>query len=412
VAGNEGRLRSYAVALVRVAFRRVRYRTLSGGARQTLLSVLGVALAVALLLSVTSVSLGLAAQDTVQTSGTDYWILPAESQGSAVVGVSETRFGRAHAVADRLEQRDDVARVTPVLTDIARVRPADGGQARRVFVVGVVPRAKGGSVVGLPTDPLRPGDPRYANGSYDGPWTGETVASASAASALNVSQGESLRVAGSDRSLSVVATSPAQAPGLAQFPVLVVHLAEAQQLAGGAGGDEADQFHVDTTDPSAERALAGAYPRSEVVSSEEMVSHSLQSSDLPLAMSLAAGIIALVVGVLTVVTTLGFELADDAESRAVLAAMGVSKRTRGALVVVETLATTVAGGLLGVGLWLLAVALINVAGQRVVEVPLAVVRPALGVYGVATALVVGLVSLPLLLLFTRRNTLAEALPTQ
>jgi len=55
---------------------------------------------------------------------------------------------------------------------------------------------------------------------------------------------------------------------------------------------------------------------------------------------------------------------------------------------------------------------INVAGQRVVEVPLAVVRPALGVYGVATALVVGLVSLPLLLLFTRRNTLAEALPTQ
>lgn len=412
MGADEGRRRSYAVALAGVALRRVRYRTLSSGARQTLLSVLGVALAVGLLLSVTSVSLGLAAQDTVQTSGTDYWILPSESQGSAVVGVSETRFGQTHTVAEQLEQRDDVAHVTPVLTDLAQVGPSDGGQSRRVFVVGVIPRGEGGSVVGLPTDPFRPGDPRYANGSYDGPWTGEAVASSSAASALNVSEGDSLRVAGGDRSLSVVATSPAQAPGLAQFPVLVVHLAEAQQLAGAAAGDEADQFHVDTTDASAEQALADAYPRSEVVSSEEMVTHSLQSSDLPLAMSLGAGIIALLVGVLTVVTTLGFELADDAESRAVLAAMGVSKRTRGALVVVETLATTVAGGLLGVGLWLVAVALINVAGQRVVEVPLAVIRPELGVYGVATALLVGLVSLPLLLLFTRRNTLTEALPTQ
>jgi putative ABC transport system permease protein len=413
--GDASGLRSFLVGLGLLAVRRVRYRAVTGGARQTLLSIIGVALAVGLVLSVTSIGLGLAAQDTVQTSTTDYRIVPADSQGSAVIGVSGTRFGRVHSVATRLERREGVAAVTPLLVDLVRVQPADAEQAQRVFVIGVVPQPDGGQIAGLPTGALQPGDPYYANGSYNGSWTGEAVVSASAADTLNVSTGERLHVPGQQSGagpLSVVAIRPAQAPGLAQFPVVVVHLAEAQQFAGATHGDEADQFHVATTRPEAKAALTGVYPQSKVVSRQEMVTHALRSSELPLAMSLAAGIIAVVVGVLTVVTTLGFELAGDAESRAVLAAMGVSRRLRLGLVVVETLVTTLAGGLVGVGLWLVGVTLINVVGHHVVQVPLAVVGPLLGVYGVGIALGVGLAALPFLLLFTRRTTLLEALPTQ
>jgi putative ABC transport system permease protein len=332
-----------------------------------------------------------------------------------VIGVSGTRFGRAHPVAARLQQRDDVAYATPVLVDLVRVQAAGGNETRRVFLVGVIPREGGGRVVGLPTDDLRPGDPYYANGSYDGTWTGQAVASASAASAFGVSTGETLRVAGSEtdgRDLSVAAVQPARAPGLAQFPVLVVHLAEAQRLAGAVRGDEADQFQVDTTAPSAKQALTGIYPRSEVVSRQDVMAHNLRSSDLPLAMSIAAGIVAVVVGVLTIVTTMGFEVADDAESRAVLAAMGVSRPTRLALVGLETLVTTLVGGVVGVGVWLAGIAVVNAAGRRFVDVPLAVFRPELAVYGVAAALAVGVVSLPVVLLFTRRGSLTEALPAR
>ncbi|WP_226010845.1 FtsX-like permease family protein [Halomicrobium salinisoli] len=409
----EGTRRARAAGLVRLGVARVRYRLLAGGTRQTLLSVLGVALAVTLVLSVTSVSLGLASQGEVRTEAADFWVVPAENQGSAIVGVEGTRFGQVHPVAERLNARDDVAHATPVLSDITRVRTGDGGEPTQVFVVGVIPSAEGGSVVGLPTDALSPGDPYYANGSYDGRWTGQAVLSESAATALNVSDGERLTAAGSDErsyQLRVEESHPAQAPGLAQFPVAVVHLSEAQRLTAAAGGDNADRFLVDSTDPAVREALTGLYPESEVVSQRGLMAHNLQTSDLPLAMSVAAGLIAVVAGVLTIVTTTGFEVADDGESRAVLAAMGVSRSTRYGLIVTETVATAAMGGLAGVLGWLAVVGVIAVAGESGSSVPTAVARPELAVYGLVLAVLVGLLSLPFLLLFTRRGSLVEALP--
>ncbi|WP_225335284.1 FtsX-like permease family protein [Halomicrobium urmianum] len=409
----DGTRRARTAGLVRLGVARVRYRLLAGGTRQTLLSVLGVALAVTLVLSVTSVSLGLASQGEVRTEAADFWVVPAENQGSAIVGVEGTRFGRVHPVAERLNARDDVAHATPVLSDIARVRAGDGGEPTQVFVVGVVPAAEGGSVVGLPTDALSPGDPYYANGSYDGRWTGQAVLSKSAATTLNVSDGDRLRAVGSDErtyQLRVEESHPAQAPGLAQFPVAVVHLSEAQRLTGAAGSDNADRFLVDSTDPAVREALTGLYPESEVVSQRGLMAHNLQTSDLPLAMSVAAGLIAVVAGVLTIVTTTGFEVADDGESRAVLAAMGVSRSTRLGLIVTETVATAALGGLVGIAGWLAVVGVVAAAGESGAAVPTAVARPELAAYGLVLAVLVGLLSLPFLLLFARRSSLVEALP--
>ncbi len=404
--------RAKAVGLVRLGVARVRYRLLAGSTRQTLLSVLGVALAVTLVLSVTSVSLGLASQGEVRTEAADFWVVPAENQGSAIVGVEGTRFGQVHPVAERLNARGDVAHATPVLSDITRIR-AGGGEPTQVFVVGVIPGEEGGSIIGLPTDALSPGDPYYANGGYDGRWTGQAVLSKSATTALNVSDGERLTATGSDQrtyQLRVEESHRAQAPGLAQFPVAVVHLSEAQRLTGAANSDKADRFLVDSTDPAVREVLTGLYPNSEVVSQRGLMAHNLRTSDLPLAMSVAAGLIAVVAGVLTIVTTTGFEVADDGESRAVLAAMGVSRSTRYGLIVTETVATAAMGGLAGILGWLAVVGAIAAAGEGGATVPTAVARPELAAYGFVLAVLVGLLSLPFLLLFTRRSSLVEALP--
>ena len=410
------RLRRYA-GVVRLAGARVRHRLGSGGSRQTFLAVVGVALAVALLLTVTSVGLGLESQGTVRTASADYWIVPEESQGSAVTGVESTRLGQVHSVSTSLEERDDVAYATPVLFDLLQVRTDADSDPTRVFVIGIIPNEEAGSVIGLSTSGLTPGDPYYANGRYNGTWSGEAVVSASAAETLQVDTGDTIRPTArrggdSDQTFRVVETSSAQAPGIAQFPVLVVHLSEAQQLVGAARGDEANQILVDTTAPSARDALTGIYPQSEVVSRSGLFAHDLQSSDLPYAMSIAAGIIALLVGGLTIITTTGFEVADDAESRAVLAAMGVSTATRSFLVAAETLVTALIGGILGVTIWLVSTLIINVVGRDIASVPLAVLRPELAVYGLVAALVVGLASLPILVVFLNRGPLTEALPTQ
>jgi putative ABC transport system permease protein len=409
------RFRSYfgtVVGIASLATRRVFYRLTAGGARQTLLAIGGVALAIVLLLSVTSVGLGLAAQGTVTTETTDFWITPEESQGSVITGVEGTRFGQVHSVAAQLTARDDVAHATPVLFDIVRVS-SETADPQVVFILGIVPPPNGGTVLGLPTEAFTPGDPYYANGSYNGSWTGEAILSESAATALGVMTGDSLDIDTSgetQRQLTVTTTSPARGPGVAQFPVVLVHLSEAQQLTGATTRDKADQILVDVTDPSARDHLATVYPAAEVVSRSGLLTRELRNSDLPLAVSVAAGIVAIVAGTLTIVTTVGFEVADDAPTRAVLAALGFRRGTRLGLVVTETIVTTTLGGVIGVVGWLVTVGIINVIASRVASVPVAVIRPVLAVYGIAVALGVGLLALPIVLSVTSRASVLEALP--
>jgi putative ABC transport system permease protein len=183
---------------------------------------------------------------------------------------------------------------------------------------------------------------------------------------------------------------------------VVVHLAELQQLTGGTNGDVADQLLVSTDGSVAADDLQGVYPNVQVLTRGELLTSRAQESGLPVAMAAAALVVAVVVGTLFLVTTVGFAVLADAEARAVLAAMGVSGRSRAALVAWETLATAGAGGLIGIGGWLLAAAVVAVLGVLGTTVPFAV-RPVFGLYGVLVALAVGLVALPPLVLVSRRT---------
>jgi putative ABC transport system permease protein len=377
---------------------------------QTLLSVGGVAVAVALLLIVTSVSAGLVAGGTVGTDDTDYWIVPEGSSGSAVTAVEGQRLGQVHPVSERLAARAGVTDATPMLTGVLRFAPADtDAEPEFALVLGVVPGPSDQRIGGLPTDALAPGDPYYANGTYNGTWTGGAVVSESAADALaaddgQLERGTRLRVADepADRGFTVERVAQSDGPGLGQLPVVVVHLAELQRLTGGTNGDVADQLLVSTDGSVAAADLQGVYPNVQVLTRGELLTSRAQESGLPVAMAAAALVVAVVVGTLFLVTTVGFAVLADAEARAVLAAMGVSGRSRASLVAWETLATAGAGGLIGVGGWLLAAAVVAALGVLGTTVPFAA-RPVFGLYGVLVALAVGLVALPPLVLVSRRT---------
>lgn len=397
--------------LVGLAARRAVVRARWTETGQTALSVGGIAVAIAMMLLVTSIALGLAQTPAVVDEGIDYTIEPAGGASSSVVAVGEARLGRVHPVAERLNARDDVTYATPVLLSLTALQPADG-EPRSILVIGVVPAQGSGTVVGLPTAPLAPGDPFYANGSYDGPWTGELVLSASGAERLGATAGDRLVPRGADenRSFVVSTVSGARRAGLGQFPVAIVHLAELQAVTGGASGDVADQILVDATE-DIEPTLAAIYPRSNVVTRGELFGGNDSGVQLPLAISAAAFIVSVTVGTLFLVTTMGFELAATRRERAVLAALGLSRTSRAALIALHALVVAGLGGLLGVGLWLVGVGLTNVFVTRwLTEVPLAVARPVLAGYGLGVALLIGLLTVPYLLVLSHRSDLTAALP--
>ena len=396
--------------VVGLALRRTWTRATRSAPRQVGFTVTGIALPVALLLIVTSVSLGLAASGTVASDDVDYWIVPESGASSAVVSVGGPQFGQVHPVGERLSARPNVEYATPVLLSVL---PAEvGGTREFVLAVGVVPPATPIGVAGVSTAGLAAGDPHYADGGYDGPRTDEAVVSRPAASLLGLGRGDSLELTaagGRNRTLSVANVSSAGTEA-GELPVVLVHLSELQTLTGAADGDRADQLLVGTNDPAVRPALEGVYPRSIVLARGGLDAGGVADSSLALAVGLAALAVALTVGVLFAATTLGLAVAAASRERAVLAALGVSGRSRAAMLAVEALAVSLAGGLLGVGLGVAALPVANRLARRyVAEVTVAQFHPALVGYGLAAALAIGLLVLPYLLVMGRRTTSAASL---
>ncbi|XVH32199.1 ABC transporter permease [Haloferacaceae archaeon DSL9] len=391
-----------------LAAHRLRERATTLAPERIGFSVAGVSVAIALLLIVTGIGVGIAMGSTVYGDDVDYWITPdTEHGGSALVEPDAPRFGAAHETAAEIETIDGVTRATPVLTQpLTFESPA--GETETVVVIGVVADPALGSISNVPTDGLTPNDPYYESGYETDAWTGEVVLSEGAAELLDVSVGEELSttVQEDQQPLTVVAIESSDGP--AQFPIAVVHLGELQTLIGATADDQADQFLVKTTDPGVESELEGVYPQSTVVAQSGLVSQSLFDADLPLALSLTAFAIAVAVGLLFIMTTTSLEIAADREQLATLAAIGFSGRTQYGLFAVQTLLLTTIGGVVGVAVGWLGIAITNaIASRTLTSGPIAATEPILLAYGFVVALGIGLCSLPAVWLSVRRYRRAE-----
>lgn len=392
--------------LIGLGIHRVRQQAFETETRQTVLSIAGVAISVALVLLVTSVGLGLATQSSVASSDTDYWIIPEGTASSAVVSVEGQRLGKVHTANARIERIDGVTHSTPVLLSLSRFNIS--GEKKYVLAVGVIPGVANRSVVGVSTGDLTPGDPYYANGSYNGTRTGEAVLSSGAATTLGVSRGEQVTVASgassANRTFSVRSVRESQGVGIAQLPVMLVHLSELQTVTGATTGDSANQILV-SADRDVEGRIEHVYPRTDVQTRSERFQQQVATAKLPLAIGVAAFIVAVIVGTLFMVTTMGLELVADSRNRALMAVLGLSRGSLALLTATQTFTVAFAGGLVGLGIWLLGVVAINAAATTVLgSVPIATFHPLLVAYGLGIALLIGLLSVPYLLLVNRRTT--------
>jgi len=216
---------------------------------------------------------------------------------------------------------------------------------------------------------------------------------------------------GTADSFTVEATSDEQlTTGIGVSPVALVHLSELQALTETTTDDPADQLLVSTNDASVAQRLEGLYPNTVVVTRTGIATQQVSSSSLPLAMGVAAFIIALVVGVLFTATMMGLEVTNDRRAFGTLTALGYSTRTLTVLVAVETLWLALVGGVLGVIGGSLALIGINaVAGELFGVSSLAVFDPLLVVYGLAVAVVIGLLAVPYPIWVSRRTDPLEVL---
>jgi len=412
---NPSRRKRWA-GLIGVGLRRIQEKAFVTESRRIALSVSGVAIAIALMLIVTGVALGLSSQTTVGGESVDYWITPeAGSTSTMVVSTDGPQFGAVHSTTARLTAKEEVAYATPVLMQAMEMHtPGGKDESEYIIVIGVVAQADV-EVAGLSAGPLTLGDPHYANGTYNGPWTGEAVVSPAAADLLNATNGTSLlstRGGQANQTLTVSAVGDGDvSTGMGQLPVVLVHLSEAQQLSGATADDQADQILVDTNSRNVKSELENVYPRSTVMARSGLTAHNM-SSGLPLAIAVAALCVAIIVGTLFVGTTMGLEITADQQQYALLGALGLPWRSRAVVVLVQALTVTVVGGVFGLALGYLGIAATNqLAQQYIAPTAIAVIHPMLIVYGMGVAVLIGLLAAPYLLWLTKRTPILEQLTT-
>ncbi|WP_276302495.1 ABC transporter permease [Halorussus lipolyticus] len=397
------------LGLVGVALRRTATKATRTAPRQTAVSVLGVAVAVALMLVVTATGLGLVQGTTVRGDAVDYWVVPQSGGASTmVVSTGSAQLGDVHAKSANLTADRRIEYASPVQIEVLKV--GTGQKSEYLLGVGVVPDPRLDRVAGLPTAPLTAGDPYFANGSYDGTWTGEAVLSEGAAESLGVGPNATLTMKGAlsgsgKGDLRVTAVEPASVEsGLSGMPVMVVHLSELQAISGAQSADQADQILVQSNAGGLESELENKFTGASAVTRSGFTAQNSVDSDLPLAMGLAALLIAIVVGALFVATTQGLQVEADSEQLATLTAIGFSRRARAVLLVVQALALTLVGGALGIVLAYGTTIVTNYAATRAIApVPIANFHPLLVVYGLGVSAFIGLLVVPYLLAMERRT---------
>ena len=393
------------LAVFQLGVRRLLGKLASRESTRLVLSVTGIAVAIMLLTTVSAVALGLASQTAVQSDDVDYWVVPESGDLQTVaVSTSGPQLGDIHTITANITADDRVEYATPVLLQVLPV--TTGSETEYVLFVGVVaPENRTPTIAGLPTAPLTPGDPYYADGSYAGTWTGEAVVSSTTAELLNASAGDQLVLSGRDQPVSVTTVADeGLTTGIGSVPVALVHLSELQQMTGVTDTDAADQVLVTTNAAGVKPQLQDVYPNTVVVTRTSIATQEVSTSSLPLAMAAAAFVTALVVGVLFTATMMGLEVSTDRTALGTLTALGYSGRSLTVLVIAETLSLALAGGVIGVFLGGLATLGVNALARNVFGVAsLAVFRPALLGYGLIVALGIGICAAPYPIWLSRRT---------
>ncbi|WP_144905861.1 ABC transporter permease [Halobellus captivus] len=402
------------IGLLGIAVGRLVGRFRRGEGKQLAVSVLGVAIAIMLMVTVGGVALGLASQSAIQGDNVDYWIVPEDRTASSIaVSVDGPQLGGTHDITAELNTNPQIDYATPVLLRVVQLRAPASDTSEYIIVAGVVPDGGDREVLGVSTGALTPGDPFYANGTYDGRWTGEIVASEPAAELLSAEVGDSLTMPRQDsnRSLHVENISTGSYnTGAGPLPIVVLHQSELQAITGATDGDPADQILVSTKSSDVRPELESLYPQSTVVSKGGFAEQSVSTSSLPVAVALTAVLTAVVVGTLFVATMMGLELHADRQRLAVLSAIGYRMRSQAFLVVAETFILTGIGTFVGVGLGLTGIAATNALATRYLGVQsVAIFDPVLVLTAGAVAVVIAAAASIYPVWLTRRTDVLEVL---
>lgn len=324
---------------------------------RTFLAAIGVALAVLLMTLMAGLGHGVttAGTDALQWIDRDLWMAPGSltfAPGS--VGGVRNQLVDAHVVASQIEARSDVASAG-ALSFQSVYASANTSSFTTLVGVGALGNQ---SALNVRTGPgFSTGDRYYANGSYDGPWSGEVVIDERTAAALNVSVGDTIYVGGTivnaqRNPVEVVGVSPTFSTFLGTATV-TMHLSELQELTISTANDPASIVAITVAEgansAAVERALEEEYGY-EVRSNDEQLRAFVGNNAAIIAGVFTLTVVSIASGIALIVNVLATLVQHQRRELAALRAIGVSSTTLVGAIVGQGLGIGLLGSVIGIGL--------------------------------------------------------------
>jgi putative ABC transport system permease protein len=363
-------------------------------------TALGIGLAVGLVVVLLAVSSGVQASSNrlADSSGID--LLGTSGNTSLSSGVFPPLLG-AHRLPSEFRSADsNVATASPWLVNsltlanaslFSRVNSSDvpvswsptGGDA-----VGWIPGENEGIIVPTVTSGpgfSTPGDPHYANGTYDGPSTGEVVLDQGLAGVLGVVPGDLIWA--SPQGIANASGLPSWYAHATAFRVVGIsgpfwllpsallgffYLSELQQVVDGASADRDAASLVlihlnDPTNPSGDQStLSAAFAGLTFFTLSNLLGEVEQTVALYRTFGTLIGLIGIVVATLFTTTILLMSVEDRSRELALLRALGYPRATVGRFVAEEGLLLALAGVAIGLPLGWIGATLLNYFLSRTV----------------------------------------------
>jgi putative ABC transport system permease protein len=333
---------------------------------RTILAVLGVAIAAAMLLDMVMLSTGMreSFRELLLSRGFQMRLTP---RGTLPFD-TEASIPGASAIVATLRSRPEIDLVSPVLG--ASVHVLRGDSSITSFALGVDPAAQGDYQLAAGVDALAP-NAIVVNDDFlraTGARVGDTLRIAAGYDPqLRSHSGErKLVVAGRARFLYLAAGQLAMAAPLRTL----------QQMTGAAREDRASLFMVRLRDASkvkdVSRWIRTEFPAIDVISTADAMARVDERLSYFRQLSAILGAVSLVVGFLLVTTLVTVSVNERVGEIVVMRAIGISRWHVVEQIVLEGTAMTVVGAVLGTGLGLITARYLNTILSRFPGLPAAI----------------------------------------
>jgi putative ABC transport system permease protein len=323
----------------------------------------------AVLASVMLVTVGVGVIETGQEkftqSGRDLWVSggPVELRPGSVGGFENSLID-SHTVEREMEARDDVETANPLIFQTLYIST---NQSDFETVVGVGASTQGPSVNFVEGGGIEEGDTHYANGTYEGPMQHEVIIDERTANQYNLSVNDSVYLGGTlasanENEFRVVGISSTYSQFVGA-PTVVMPPSEIQEITGTTASDRATMMSVQVAEgyearETAER-LQADYPDYTVRTNREQLEATLQDKAVIIASGTGLAVMAVVAGILLLLNLQLSFVYRHRETFGALTAIGTSRWSLVVVVLVNTLTIGLVGGLLGVGLSVPSVWVVN-----------------------------------------------------